>query len=53
MERIKKVAMDTGTNLIELKRMSEESNDLLQIEEAVVHPVSNNFVVIARGQSRW
>ena len=43
MGRIKKVAMDAGTNLVELKRMSEESNDLLQIEEAVVHPVSSQI----------
>ena len=43
MGRIKKVAIDAGTNLVELKRMSEESNDLLQIEEAVVHPVSSQI----------
>ena len=43
MGRIKKVAMDAGTNLVELKRMSEESNGLLQVEEAVVHPVSSQF----------
>ena len=43
MGRIKKVVMDAGTNLVELKRMSEESNGLLQIEEAVVHPVSSQF----------
>ena len=35
--------MDAGTNLIELKRMSEDSNGLLQIEQAVVHPVSGQF----------
>ena len=43
MGRIKKVSMDAGTNLVELKRMTEESNRLLQIEEAVVHPVSSQF----------
>ena len=43
MGRIKKVAMDADTNMVELKRMSEESNGLLQIEEAVVHPVSDQF----------
>ena len=43
MGRIKKVAMDAGTNLIELKRMAEDSNGLLDIEQAVVHPVSGQF----------
>ena len=35
--------MDAGTNLIELKRMSEDSKGLLQIEQDVVHPVSGQF----------
>ena len=43
MGRIKKVSMDAGTNLVELKRMTKESNGLLQIEEALVLPVSSQF----------
>ena len=43
MGRIKKVSIDAGSNLIELKRMAENSNGLLQFEEAVVHPISSQY----------
>ena len=43
MGRIKKITMDSGSNLIELKRMAEDSNGLLKIEQAIVHPVSAQF----------
>ena len=35
--------MDAGSNLIELKRMAENSNGLLNFEEAVVHPISSQY----------
>ena len=41
MGRLKKMSMDAGSNLIELKRMAEDSNGLLNFEEAVVRPISS------------
>ena len=42
-KKIEKVTMDSGTNLIELKRMAEISNGLLQFKEAVVHQVNSQY----------
>ena len=41
MGKIEKLSMDSGTNLIELTRMSEISNGLLKFKEAVVHQVNS------------
>ena len=43
MGKIEKLSMDSGTNLIELKRMSEISNCLLKFKEVVVHPVNSQY----------
>ena len=43
MGKIEKLSMDSGTNLIELKRMSEISNGLLKFKEVVVHPVNSQY----------
>ena len=43
MGRIDKVSMDSGTNLIELKRMGEVSKGLLKFKEGVVHQVNSQY----------
>ena len=43
MGRIHKVSVDSGTNLIELKRMAEVSNGVLKFKEVVVQHVDSQF----------
>ena len=43
MGRIDKVSVDSGTKLIELKRMGEVSNGLLKFKEVVAQQVNSQF----------
>ena len=43
MDRIDRVSMDSSTNLIELKRISEVSNGLLKFKQVVVQAVDSQF----------